>query len=765
MLGGDEEFAGKGRLGGAALQRFFGGEADEIGIVVFLRDVREDEIARDRVEAVGVGKILAYGVIRKMACAAQDPLLDHPGIRADLEHVEIVIGFKDQAVRATKMDFDELGHVAEVGDDGHFRAVRTKGESDGISRVVRNGESVHIDIADGEMLARLDGFDAVQPLAERFREHPLHCPQRGLGDVQRRFPQAEHLRETVAVVGVLVGDKDAVDVVDGLFDSRESGERFALAETGVHEEAGALGLEQRDVARAAGRQDGNAQTDRFLLNFSVQFRFETNFQNDGRAPGARQLGLHDCNGDILPPRTMEKYDLIVVGSGPGGQRAAIQAAKFGKRAALIEKLEVIGGTAINTGTIPSKTIREAVLHLSGYQYQSIYGVNYRVKEQITMADLSFRALNVIKTEIDVIRAQLSRNGIEVVTGTASFLDPHHMQVTSSRGQVEFEAGNIVIATGTKPAVSPLVPFNNTTIINSDQILRMPEIPKSMIVVGGGVIGVEYTCMFATLGVRVTLIEKRPRLLEFADAEMVEALCYHLRDRRVTLRLNEEVESVEETPDRLVVANLKSKKKVSGEALLYAVGRQGNVDELNLAAGGLEADARGRIPVDENYQTKQPHVYAVGDVIGFPSLGSVSMEQGRIAAARAFGMPTNSNRANYPYGIYTIPEISFIGKTEEQLTEEGVPYEVGMAFFREIARGQIRGDTTGRLKLIFDPATKELLGVHIIGEGASELLHIGQAVFALKGTVEYFVDTVFNYPTLAECYKAAAFNGLNKLVRT
>src|SRR6267143_1015730 len=479
-----------------------------------------------------------------------------------------------------------------------------------------------------------------------------------------------------------------------------------------------------------------------------------------RAP--RSLG--NGNGDILPPRTMEKYDLIVVGSGPGGQRAAIQAAKFGKRAALIEKLEVIGGTAINTGTIPSKTIREAVLHLSGYQYQSIYGVNYRVKEQITMADLSFRALNVIKTEIDVIRAQLSRNGIEVVTGTASFLDPHHMQVTSSRGQVDFEAGNIVIATGTKPAVSPLVPFNDTTIINSDQILKMPVIPKAMIVVGGGVIGVEYVCMFATLGVRVTLIEKRPRLLEFADAEMVEALCYHLRDRRVTLRLNEEVESVEETPDHTVVANLKSKKKVTGDALLYAVGRQGNVDELNLAAGGLEADARGRIPVDENYQTKQPHVYAVGDVIGFPSLGSVSMEQGRIAAARAFGMPTNSNRANYPYGIYTIPEISFIGKTEEQLTEEGVPNEVGMAFFREIARGQIRGDTTGRLKLLFDPSTKELLGVHIIGEGASELLHIGQAVFALKGTVEYFVDTVFNYPTLAECYKAAAFNGLNKLVR-
>jgi NAD(P) transhydrogenase len=462
---------------------------------------------------------------------------------------------------------------------------------------------------------------------------------------------------------------------------------------------------------------------------------------------------------------MEKYDLTVIGSGPGGQRAAIQAAKFGKRAALIEKLEVVGGTAINTGTIPSKTIREAVLHLSGYQYQSIYGVNYRVKEPITMSDLSFRAMNVIKTEIDVTRAQLSRNGIEVITGVASFVDAHHIQVTSSRGQTDFAADHIVIATGTKPAESKLVPFNNRNIINSDQILKMPEIPKTMIVVGGGVIGVEYTCMFATLGVRVTLIEKRPRLLEFADTEMVEALSYHLRDRRVTLRLNEEVESVEETPEHLVVANLKSKKKVSGEALLYAVGRQGDVAELNLAAAGLEADARGRIPVNEEYRTKQSHIFAVGDVIGFPSLGSVSMEQGRIAAANAFGMPIHSNRANYPYGIYTIPEISFIGKTEEQLTDEGVPYEVGMAFFREIARGQIRGDTTGRLKLLFDPTTLQLLGVHIIGEGAAELLHIGQAVFTLKGTVEYFVDTVFNYPTLAECYKAAAFNGINKLTRS
>jgi NAD(P) transhydrogenase len=459
---------------------------------------------------------------------------------------------------------------------------------------------------------------------------------------------------------------------------------------------------------------------------------------------------------------MDKYDIIVIGSGPAGQRAAIQAAKFGKKAALVEKMEAIGGAAINTGTIPSKTMREAVLHLSGFYYQSIYGVNYRVKEQITMADLSFRAQHVIKTEIDVTRAQLSRNGIEVLNGIASFTGPNGIHVSGMRGQSDCQAEKIVIATGTKPAISPLVPFNNRNIINSDQILQMPAIPKTMIVVGGGVIGVEYTCMFATLGVRVTLIEKRPRLLEFADAEMVEALCYHLRDRRVTLRLNEEVESVEETPDNGVVANLKSKKKIGGEGLLYAVGRQGNVDELNLAAAGLDSDSRGRIPVDADYRTKQPHIFAVGDVIGFPSLGSVSMEQGRIAAANAFGMPIHSDPAHYPYGIYTIPEISFIGKTEEQLTDAGIAYEVGIAYFREIARGQIRGDTTGRLKLIFQPDTKEILGVHIIGEGASELLHIGQVVFVLKGSVEYFVDTVFNYPTLAECYKTAAFNGLNKL---
>ena len=458
---------------------------------------------------------------------------------------------------------------------------------------------------------------------------------------------------------------------------------------------------------------------------------------------------------------MQKYDLIVIGSGPAGQRAAIQGAKFGKRVAVVERREVLGGACINTGTIPSKTMREAVLHLSGYNYQNIYGMNYRVKEKITMADLSFRVQHVIKTEIDVTNAQLSRNGIDVLTGSAAFQDPHSIQVSSSTGQWNLEGEFIVIATGTKPAVSGKVPINGTTIINSDQILQMP-IPRTLIVVGGGVIGVEYTCMFSTLGVRVILIERRPRLLEFADAEMAEALSYHLRDNRVTMRLNEEVVSVEEKPEGGVVANLESRKKISGDVLLYAVGRQGNVEEINLQAAGLQADHRGRITVDREFRTAVPHIFAVGDVIGFPSLASVSMEQGRLAAAYAFGIQETSNPANYPYGIYTIPEISFIGKTEEQLTDEDVPYEVGVAYYREIARGQIRGDTTGRLKLIFHRETKEILGVHIIGEGASELLHIGQAVMILNGTVDYFVNNVFNYPTLAECYKAAAFNGLNKL---
>lgn len=460
---------------------------------------------------------------------------------------------------------------------------------------------------------------------------------------------------------------------------------------------------------------------------------------------------------------MQSYDLIVLGSGPAGQRAAIQASKAGRKVALVEKREVLGGVCVNTGTIPSKTMREAVIHFSGYNYQSIYGMNYRVKEKITMADLSFRVQHVIRTEIDVTQAQLARNNVDMLTGTATFIDPTTLDVESSRGKSRITAPIVIIAVGTKPASTSKIPINGRNIIDSDQILSMIEMPRTLIVVGGGVIGVEYTCMFAVLGVRVILVEKRPRLLEFADSEMVEALSYHLRDSRVTMRLNEEVDTVEESGAG-VVATLQSKKKITGDALLYAVGRQGNVDDLNLKAAGIEADARGRIKVDADFRTSQPNIFAVGDVIGFPSLASVSMEQGRIAAGRALGIPLQSNPAVYPYGIYTIPEISFIGKTEEQLTDEDVPYEVGVAYYREIARGQIRGDTTGRLKLMFHRESLLLLGVHIIGEGAAELIHIAQAVMTLGGTVEYFIDTVFNYPTLAECYKAAAFNGVNKLSR-
>jgi NAD(P) transhydrogenase len=459
---------------------------------------------------------------------------------------------------------------------------------------------------------------------------------------------------------------------------------------------------------------------------------------------------------------MQPFDLIVIGSGPGGQRAAIQGTKAGKRVAVIEKQSSIGGVCINSGTIPSKTMREAVLHLSGFYDKIFYGTNYNAKDTCTMADLNFRVQHVVENEVGVIQSQLRRNNVTVVHGTGRFINPHHIRVDNVDASAELEGEYIIIATGTKPAVNAKVPINGRNIINSDQILTMPHIPRTLIVVGGGVIGVEYACMFATLGVRVIIVEKRPRLLEFADTEMVEALTYHMRDQRATLRLNEEVESVEELPDGKVAANLVSKKRIIADALLYAVGRQGNVDALDLAAAGVECDDRGRIKVNEDYRTSQPHIFAVGDVIGFPSLASVSMEQGRIASARAFDLPVKTDPAGYPYGIYTIPQISFIGKTEEQLTDEDVPYEVGVAYYREMARGQISGHTNGRLKLLFHRETLELLGVHIFGEDAAELLHIGQAVFTLKGKVTYFINTVFNYPTLAECYKTAAFNGLNRL---
>jgi NAD(P) transhydrogenase len=464
------------------------------------------------------------------------------------------------------------------------------------------------------------------------------------------------------------------------------------------------------------------------------------------------------------------FDMLVIGSGPAGQRAAIQAAKLNKRAAVVERKTVVGGVCINTGTIPSKTIREAVMHLSGYRLRGLYGASYTVKEHITMADLQFRTDNVVRHEIDVTRHQLMRNQVEMFTAEAAFVDPHTVRLIdvedhASHGTREITAENVVIATGTEATRDASIPFDGQRVCSSDDILSMERLPRSLTVVGAGVIGIEYASLFAALGVRVTIIDKRHRLLPFVDSEIIDMLVYHLREDRVTMRLGEEVSGMELITDAYgdrVRIHLASGKQVVTDAALYSVGRTGATRPLNLGAAGLQVDARGRLPVNADYQTQVAHVYAVGDVIGFPSLASTSMEQGRIAACRAFGVPASSAPSLFPYGIYSIPEISMVGKTEDELTEEGVPYEVGKAHYREIARGQILGDSSGLLKLLFHLDTHALLGVHIIGEGASELIHIGQAVMTFGGAIEYFVNTVFNYPTLAECYKTAAFDGINRL---
>ena len=461
------------------------------------------------------------------------------------------------------------------------------------------------------------------------------------------------------------------------------------------------------------------------------------------------------------------YDLFVIGSGPAGQRAAIQAAKLGKHVAIAERKAVVGGAWINTGTIPSKTLREAVLYLSGYRLREIYGMSYSVKQDITMSDLLVRTDYVVRHELDVTRHQLMRNQVELITAEASFIDANTLRLASvtDTGQRTVTADKIVVATGTIATRDPGIAFDGRRILASDDIPKLDFIPKTMAVVGAGVIGSEYASMFAALGVRVTLIDKRQRLLDFIDAEIVDALTYHLRENRVTLRLGEEVTAIERIETNLgeqVRIHLASGKKLTTEQALYSIGRTGATQALELEGMGIKTEERGRFVVNDNYQTEVPNIYAVGDVIGFPSLASTSMEQGRLAALHAFGIESDSLRELFPYGIYTIPEISIVGKNEQELTETGVPYEVGKAQYREIARGQIIGDSSGLLKLVFRHGTRELLGVHIIGEGASELIHIGQAVLAFGGKVDYFINTVFNYPTLAEAYKIAAFDGINRL---
>jgi len=449
------------------------------------------------------------------------------------------------------------------------------------------------------------------------------------------------------------------------------------------------------------------------------------------------------------------YDLAVIGSGPAGHSAAIQARRLGARVAIVEKRYAAGGECVNTGTIPSKAMREAVLHLTGYRQRGFYGAGYTVKETITAEDLRRRTYQVVELESGVFDRQLRRSGVEVLRGEAFFLDSRRLGLEGCADTDEVRADSILVASGSTPARPASVPFDGAAVVDSESFLSIPSLPRSIIVMGAGVVGVEYACMTAVLGISTVLVDKREGLLDFLDRDIVEGLRAHLGELGVSLRLGEEG-PIERAPGGVRVEL--GGGALEAEMLLYAVGRQGNVEGLGLEKAGLEADARGRIGVDDHFRTRTPGIFAAGDVIGFPSLASVSMEQGRRAACCALGAPAPPMARPLPSGIYTIPEMSTVGATEAQLKAEGVPYETGLARFGEIARSNIVGDTRGLMKLLFHRGTGRLLGVHILGEGAAELVHIGQAVLAFGGGRDYFLETVFNYPTLAECYKVAAMTG-------
>ena len=452
------------------------------------------------------------------------------------------------------------------------------------------------------------------------------------------------------------------------------------------------------------------------------------------------------------------YELLVIGSGPAGQKAAIQAAKLRKKVALVERRKVVGGSCVNVGTIPSKTIREAIVYLTGIGQRAIYGQDYRLKDEISISDLAARTRYVVEKERTVIRDQLLRNRVALLDGSASFRDEHTLDIDGKAVSAE----KIVIATGSQPARMDGVAFNGRTILDSDDVvLHLDRIPSTLLIVGAGVIGVEFASMFAALGTKVTLVDGRREMLDFCDAEIVEALRYHLRDLNVIFRFGEVMTQVDEH-EAGTLTTLASGKRIPAEAVFYSAGRQGATGDLALENAGLEADSRGRIAVDDHYRTAVGHIYAVGDVIGFPSLAATSAEQGRLASADAFGIPVTSIPELLPIGIYSIPEISFVGKTEAELTEAAIPYEVGVSHYRELARGHILGETHGLVKLLVAQDERTLLGVHAFGTGATEVVHIGQAVMGLGGTVDYLVETVFNYPTLAEAYKVAALDAANKL---
>jgi NAD(P) transhydrogenase len=461
---------------------------------------------------------------------------------------------------------------------------------------------------------------------------------------------------------------------------------------------------------------------------------------------------------------MAQYDLLVIGSGPAGQKAAVQAAKLGKTVGIIERKAVVGGVSTNTGTIPSKALREAVLYLSGFRQRNLYGTGYRLKETVTIEDLAFRANHIIKNEIEIVQDQMARNRIDLIFGEARFVDPHRLLIQQAGTLIEHYAHVIVIAVGTVPTRPANIPFDDHTIIDTDGLITLKHLPTSIVIVGGGVIGTEYASILAMIGVQVVLIDKRPRLLEFVDAQIIDALQRQMTDIGVTLYHAEEVVAIKKEPDGQVTVSLTHRPPITTTTLMYAIGRIGATKRLSLEEVGIMPDARGRVIVNDHFQTLVPHIYAVGDVIGFPALASTSMQQGRHASCHAFNHPDHTDTDLLPYGIYAIPEISMVGRNEEELTKAEVPYAVGIAHYREIARGQLTGDETGMLKLLFHRHTHILLGVHAIGEGATELIHIGQAVMAYKGTIDYFIDTVFNYPTLAECYKVAALDGINRLPR-
>src|SRR6266403_3789957 len=458
-----------------------------------------------------------------------------------------------------------------------------------------------------------------------------------------------------------------------------------------------------------------------------------------------------------------EYDLVVIGSGPAGQKGAICAAKLRKKVAIIDRESFIGGVCVHTGTIPSKMLREAILYLSGFRQRTFYGRGYVVKDRIAMSDLVFRAQAVMSREVEVIKSQLRRNYVTTFVGDARFKDPHTVEIHNEDGVQLVHAEHILVACGTRPAHSDGILIDGKRIFDSDQVNSLEEVPRELIVVGAGIIGIEYASMFATLGVKVTILDLRPTLLEFVDREIIESLSFQLRQLGTVFRLGEKVVQVGLDEARnCVFAKLESGKIVRGQNLLYTIGRQANSDQLKIEAAGLAADSRGKLSVSENFQTSVPHIYAAGDVIGFHALASTAMEQGRLAACHMFGIPFEHMPELFPYGIYTIPEISMVGQTEETLTSNKVPYEVGIARYSELAKSMMLGDNMGMLKLLFHRDTHKLLGVHALGQRATEIIHIGQAVLFYNGLVDYFRDMVFNYPTLAEAYKVAALNGLNKL---